>query len=77
MQGVADRVLLGLLPSSRCAWRTALAALKEQGGWLYLHGNVKDSEEASWAQTTLVHIIMTPVSILFVTQQLASKHPCP
>lgn len=54
MQGVADRVLLGLLPSSRCAWRTALAALKEQGGWLHLHGNVKDSDEASWAQATLV-----------------------
>lgn len=57
MQGAADRVLLGLLPSSRCAWRTALAALKEQGGWLHLHGNVRDSEEASWAQATLVRTL--------------------
>lgn len=40
-QGVADRVLLGLLPSSKGGWATALAALKPQGGFLHLHENVK------------------------------------
>ena len=54
VQGVADRVMLGLLPSSQCAWGTALAALKDQGGWLHLHSNVKDSDEAAWSQATLV-----------------------
>jgi len=54
MQGAADRVLLGLLPSSQCAWKAALVALKDQGGWLHLHNNVKDSEEAAWSHTTLV-----------------------
>ena len=54
LQGTADRVLLGLLPSSECAWKTAVAALKDTGGCLHLHGNVKDTEEASWAQATLV-----------------------
>lgn len=42
-RGVADRVLLGLLPSSRGGWVTALAALKPRGGVLHLHENVKVS----------------------------------
>ncbi|XP_020573877.1 tRNA wybutosine-synthesizing protein 2/3/4 isoform X2 [Phalaenopsis equestris] len=47
-EGVADRVCLGLLPSSECSWRTAVKALRAQGGLLHIHGNVKDSEEKSW-----------------------------
>ena len=31
--GVADRVLLGLLPSSEDSWPTAVAALKTTGGF--------------------------------------------
>ncbi len=30
--GVADRVMLGLLPSSKGGWETAIRALKPQGG---------------------------------------------
>lgn len=48
--GVADRVCLGLLPSSECSWRTAVRALRAQGGLLHIHGNVKDSEEKSWLE---------------------------
>ncbi|BDA41177.1 probable tRNA wybutosine-synthesizing protein 5 at C-terminar half [Coccomyxa sp. Obi] len=52
-KGVADRVILGLLPSSSCGWRTALKALRPlKGGWLHLHHNVKDSEEAAWIADT-------------------------
>ena len=51
---MADRVSLGLLPSSQGGWETALAALKpEQGGWLHLHHNVTDTEEAQWCLQTL------------------------
>ena len=40
-RGIADRVNLGLLPTSESGWPTACAALKtETGGWLYIHGNV-------------------------------------
>ncbi len=67
MQGVADRVLLGLLPSSQCAWRAALAALKNQGGWLHLHNNVKDSEEAAWSQATLVCLVLSNVILVTPT----------
>ncbi|OAY64172.1 tRNA wybutosine-synthesizing protein 2/3/4 [Ananas comosus] len=47
-QGVADRVCLGLLPSSECSWATAVRALRAVGGVLHIHGNVNDSEENSW-----------------------------
>lgn len=47
-KGVADRVCLGLLPSSECSWATAVTALRVGGGILHIHGNVTDSDETSW-----------------------------
>ena len=39
--GVADRVNLGLIPSSEAGWSVACAALKpSSGGILHIHGNV-------------------------------------
>lgn len=49
-RAVADRVCLGLLPSSESSWRTAVRALKTQGGLLHIHGNVKDSDQKSWSE---------------------------
>lgn len=37
---VADRVNLGLIPSSESGWETACMALKPSGGFLHVHGNV-------------------------------------
>ena len=40
-RGIADRVNLGLLPSSEAGWPAACAALNpSSGGWLHIHGNV-------------------------------------
>ncbi|KAI3456455.1 hypothetical protein Pfo_013118 [Paulownia fortunei] len=47
-KGVAHRVCLGLLPSSECSWVTAVRALRDEGGMLHIHGNVKDTEEVLW-----------------------------
>ncbi|XWS12833.1 hypothetical protein CRYUN_Cryun37aG0124200 [Craigia yunnanensis] len=47
-KGVADRVCLGLLPSSEGSWLTAVRALRTEGGILHVHGNVKDTEEGLW-----------------------------
>ncbi|RZC65651.1 hypothetical protein C5167_009347 [Papaver somniferum] len=47
---VADRVSLGLLPTSEASWITAVRALRIEGGMLHVHGNVKDSEETSWSE---------------------------
>eukprot|EP00118_Oscarella_pearsei_P013558 m.109586 g.109586 ORF g.109586 m.109586 type:complete len:377 (+) comp37354_c0_seq1:23-1153(+) len=58
--GVADRVNLGLLPSSEIGWEAACLSLKvESGGWLHVHGNVnllppsveKSGMERSWSST--------------------------
>ncbi|KAL0398766.1 UNVERIFIED_CONTAM: tRNA wybutosine-synthesizing protein 2/3/4 [Sesamum radiatum] len=49
-KGVADRVCLGLLPSSECSWVTAVRALRDEGGMLHIHGNAKDSEEGLWTK---------------------------
>lgn len=38
--GVADRVNLGLIPSSEGSWETACRCLKSSGGTLVVHGNV-------------------------------------
>ncbi|XP_030469651.1 tRNA wybutosine-synthesizing protein 2/3/4 [Syzygium oleosum] len=49
-KGIADRVCLGLLPSSEGSWVTAIRSLRKEGGMLHVHGNVKDSEESTWAE---------------------------
>lgn len=52
-KGVADRVCLGLIPSSEGSWVTAVRALRSIGGVLHVHGNVKDTEESSWTEHVL------------------------
>ncbi|XP_010538959.1 PREDICTED: tRNA wybutosine-synthesizing protein 2/3/4 isoform X2 [Tarenaya hassleriana] len=49
-KGVADRVCLGLIPTSEGSWVTAVQALRPEGGVLHVHGNVKDSDESLWCQ---------------------------
>ena len=47
--GLADRVSLGLLPSSEGGWRVAVQVLNTvRGGWLHVHGNVPISERQDW-----------------------------
>jgi len=38
---VADRVNLGLIPTSEISWKTAILALKPSGGVLHVHQNVE------------------------------------
>lgn len=47
-RGVADRVNLGLIPSSESGWSVACAALKpDTGGFLHVHGNVTETRGTS------------------------------
>ncbi|PSS24836.1 TRNA wybutosine-synthesizing protein [Actinidia chinensis var. chinensis] len=55
-KGVADRVCLGLLPTSEGSWITAVRALRREGGMLHVHGNAKDSEEGFWTDHVLKSI---------------------
>lgn len=43
-KGIADRVNLGLIPSSKAGWHVACAALKPEGGMLHIHSNVTTTE---------------------------------
>ena len=50
LEGVADRVFLGLLPSSEDGVESALRVLKQDGGTLHVHGLAPSSNHASWGE---------------------------
>ena len=55
LEGIADRVLLGLLPSSKSSWGIATRCLKKTGGRLHVHMNVIENHESdieTWAKET-------------------------
>lgn len=54
---VADRVCLGLLPSSVGGWLLAVSVLKPSGGVLHVHENVRDIEVDSWITATCEQFI--------------------
>jgi len=56
LAGIADRVLLGLLPSSEASWPLAVRCLKPDGGVLHVHMNVVDKNPGdieAWGDKTL------------------------
>ncbi|KAF2304683.1 hypothetical protein GH714_037467 [Hevea brasiliensis] len=71
-RGVANRVCLGLLPSSEGSWVTAVRALRIEGGMLHVHGNVKDSEESSWTE----HVLRSMDEIAR-SEEVDEHSPCP
>ncbi|KAK1947897.1 tRNA wybutosine-synthesizing protein 2/3/4 [Phytophthora citrophthora] len=50
---VADRVNLGLLPTSEKAWPLAVQVLKPSGGWFHVHDNVAVEDRETWEQHVL------------------------
>ena len=50
LQGVASRVLCGLLPSSKGGWAVAVYVLSKDGGVIHIHENVHEKEIASFAE---------------------------
>ena len=47
-RGVADRVILGLIPSSEGSWGSGCACIRpDRGGWLHIHGNVTAGVKSS------------------------------
>lgn len=49
---LADRVLLGLLPSSVQGWPLAVRALKGSGGTIHVHENVHEGIMDTWVEET-------------------------
>jgi len=56
LAGLADRVVLGLLPSSEAAWDLARACLKPTGGWLHVHMNVEEERIEAWSAATAARL---------------------
>ena len=52
LRGIADRVILGLIPSSMNAWGNAIRCLKPEGGILHIHMNVHEDEIDAWTGKT-------------------------
>ena len=59
LRGVADRVILGLLPSSEPAWKAAVHCLKDSGGWLHVHMNVEEEQLEAWTAATVEQLNST------------------
>lgn len=53
LMDVADRVNLGLLPTSIKAWPLAVQVLKPQGGWFHVHDNVAVEDREAWEHRLL------------------------
>ena len=52
LKGVADRVILGLIPSSMNTWGLAINCLKDSGGVIHVHMNVHRDEIDEWVAKT-------------------------
>ena len=52
LKGIADRVILGLIPSSMSAWGLAVGCLRPEGGIIHIHMNVHEDEIEEWVGKT-------------------------
>ena len=52
LKGIADRVILGLIPSSMNAWGLAIGCLKPSGGTIHVHMNIHEDEIEEWVGKT-------------------------
>ena len=53
LEYLADRVVLGLLPSSELVWENAVNCLKQTGGFLHIHMNVEEEKVPNWQNLTI------------------------
>lgn len=56
LKGIADRVILGLLPTAENGYELAVNCLKEAGGGLHIHGVAPAKNHQSWVDGTIRQI---------------------
>ena len=56
LTGIADRVHLGILPSSENTWSLAIDCLRQSGGIIHIHTNVREKEIYSFVEYCLEHL---------------------
>ena len=53
---VADRVIMGLLPTSERSFEAAMEVLSDSGGVIHIHGLAKADEYSGWAEEVMTGI---------------------
>jgi tRNA G37 N-methylase Trm5 len=53
LREIADRVILGLIPSSEPTWKLAIDCLKPEGGIIHVHMNVDERKLDEWMAQTI------------------------
>ena len=56
LTNIADRVHLGILPSSENTWPLAIDCLKQSGGIIHIHMNVREKEIDSFVEYCLEQV---------------------
>ena len=53
LTGIADRIVLGLIPSSESTWKLAIDCLNPKGGIIHIHMNVDERKLDQWLDETI------------------------
>ncbi len=78
LDGVSDRVILGLLPSAEGSFEAALGVLKKSGGTLHVHGLAKPGSHNEWSgEITAKLRSIRPGSDFVVTELVRVKSYAP
>ena len=67
---MADRVHLGILPSSENTWQLAIDCLKQSGGIIHIHMNVRENEISSFGDYCLKQLKQYAVHREFTVVEL-------
>ncbi len=76
LKNVADRVNVGLIPSSEGGWALACTALKvSTGGWLHIHGNVSTHSVTESCSSQYAQELHEKYSHLFISKKRLNSTP--
>ena len=70
LQGIADRVLLGLLPDSEEGYKPALSTLKPEGGCIHVHGLSRAKNHREWSNQVIDSLNFIEPETKFINSNL-------
>jgi len=70
LRGVADRVILGLLPTAEGSFESSIEILRESGGVLHVHGLARPNHYEKWSEEVLGKLRAISTSFDFTVSDL-------
>ena len=70
LRGVADRVILGLLPTAEGSFESSIEILRESGGALHVHGLARPNHYEKWSEEVLGKLGAISTSFDFTASDL-------